>query len=244
MDDELRLIPNLSIDCVIFGWDEGVLKVLLRKELIEYKDIVHIEWKLPGNHVGMNERIEDTATRVLKEQAGVENIFMKQFMVFSDLDRLRRREMDYQWIKKYGLGEDRVITVGFYSLVNLLNFDSSKLLNVAEWHNVDEVESLIFDHKEILGEALKKLKEDVTMHPIVFELLPKKFTLTQLQQIYEVILGTRFDKRNFRRKITNLKYVVSCNEKQYGVGHKPPSLFRFDPKIYSKIHQKNLDATA
>lgn len=103
---------------------------------------------------------------------------------------------------------------------------------------------MIFDHKEILGEALKKLKEDVTMHPIVFELLPKKFTLTQLQQIYEVILGTRFDKRNFRRKIANLKYVVSCNEKQYGVGHKPPSLFRFDPKIYSKIHQKNLDATA
>lgn len=238
--DDIRVIPNLSIDCVVFGYSEGELKVLLRKELIEFQGELHVEWKLPGNHVGINERIEDTAIRVLKEQAGAEKIFMKQFKVFSDLDRLRRREMDYLWIKKNGLKEERVVTVGFYSLVKLSNFDSSSLLNAAEWHNVNEVGNLIFDHNDILNEAREKLKDDVYTHPLTFELLPKKFTLTQLQSVYEVILNIKFDKRNFRRKIFNMQYVVSCNEKQYGVAHKAPELFKFDAKMYSRLQKKVL----
>jgi len=238
MREEYKVIPNLSIDCVIFGYSEGELKVLLRKEVIEYNNEIHIEWKLPGNHVRLTERIEDTATRVLKEQAGAEKIFMKQFKVFSELDRLKRREMDYEWIKKNGLKTERVVTVAFYSLVKLSSFDSSKLLNVAEWHKVNEVGPLIFDHKEILDEALLKLKSDILTHPLAFELLPKKFTLTQLQNVYEVIQNTEYDKRNFRRKIQNFKYIVSCNEKQYGVAHKAPELFRFDAKIYARTHDK------
>ncbi|MFA6335134.1 MAG: NUDIX domain-containing protein [Bacteroidales bacterium] len=238
MREEYKVIPNLSIDCVIFGYSEGELKVLLRKEIIEYNNEIHIEWKLPGNHVRLTERIEDTAIRVLKEQAGAEKIFMKQFQVFSELDRLKRREMDYEWIKKNGLKTERVVTVAFYSLVKLSNFDSSKLLNVAEWHKVNEVGPLIFDHKEILDEALLKLKSDILTHPLAFELLPKKFTLTQLKNVYEVILNTEYDKRNFRRKIHNFKYIVSCNEKQYGVAHKAPELFHFDAKIYARTHDK------
>jgi len=234
MREKPNVIPNLSIDCVIFGYSEGELKVLLRKEEIEYLNKPHIEWKLPGNHVGMHERIEDTATRVLKEQAGAEKIFMKQFKVFSDLDRLQRREMDYLWIKKNGLKEERVVTVGFYSLVKLSSFDSSKLLNVAAWHNINDVGDLIFDHKEILNEALIKLKDDIFSYPLAFELLPKKFTLTQLQNVYEVILNTKYDKRNFRRKILSHTYIVSCNEKQYGVAHKAPELFKFDAKMYAR----------
>jgi 8-oxo-dGTP diphosphatase len=238
MREDLKVIPNLSIDCVIFGYSEGELKVLLRRELIDYQNEIHTEWKLPGNHVRLTERIEDTAIRVLKEQAGAEKIFMKQFKVFSELDRLKRRQMDYEWIKQKGLKSERVITVAFYSLVKLSNFDSSKLLNVAEWHNVNEVSTLIFDHKEILNDALIRLKDDIISHPLAFELLPKKFTLTQLQNVYEVILNIKYDKRNFRRKLQNFKYIISCNEKQYGVAHKAPELFRFDAKMYSRIHEK------
>lgn len=235
------VIPNLSVDCVIFGYNESTLNVLLRQEHIEYRGKTYLEWKLPGNHIRMDEKIENTASRILKEQTGAEDIFLKQFMVFSDLDRLRRRQIDYQWIRKNGLKEPRVLTIGFYSLVKITDVDKTKLYDVAKWHNVYEIKELIFDHKQIIEEALKRLRIDLLESPLIFELLPQKFTLTQMQTLYELILNTTFDKRNFRRKISNIHYLINTQEKQKGVMHKPALLYKFDAMLYEKNRKENLD---
>jgi 8-oxo-dGTP diphosphatase len=235
----IDIIPSLSVDCVIFGYDHTSLKVLLRREFIQYEGKIYQEWKLPGNHLKVEEMIYDTASRILKEQTGLENIFMKQFKVFSDPNRLKRRARDYEWIKPK-LIEERVVTVGFYSLINTEDI-TSKLTDEASWQSAYEIGELIFDHKEILEDALSKLRGDLLHEPLGFELLPEKFTLTQLQKLYEAIFNTTFDKRNFRRKVNKMDYLVSLEEFQTGVSHKPARLYRFDRNLYEKSRTENFD---
>lgn len=234
-------LPNISADCVIFGYEEDELKVLLRREFIEYQGKILEKYKLPGNHVRYEEQIEETASRILAEQTGVEKIFMKQFKVFSDLDRLKRCEADYLWIKRNGLREERVITVGFYALIKLSDLKSTHLIEVAKWVPINQVHDLIFDHQTIFEEALKQLQLDIENHPLAFELLPKKFTLTQLQMLYELIQNQKFDKRNFRRKVMlNMPYIIALEEKEEGVCHKPAILYSFDRRCYNKIKREGL----
>lgn len=233
-------LDNISVDCVIFGYDENELKVLIRRECIPVGDQVYLEWKLPGNHVRREEKICDTASRILKEQTGLENIFMKQFMVFSDPNRLKRRERDYEWIQPR-LADERVITVGFYSLMNLKDVDNSTLMEEAMWSNVYKIEDLMFDHNDILDEAFKKLRYDLLHEPLVFELLPEKFTLTQMQKIYEAIFNNVYDKRNYRRKINKMPYLVQLDEFQQGVSHKPARLYSFDREVYESNRTERFD---
>lgn len=228
-----ELLPTLSVDCVIFGYDENMLKVLVRKEFVPYEGKIYLEWKLPGNHIRRSEDISDTASRILKEQTGLENIFVKQFMVFSDPNRLSSKKLDYEWVKPR-LEDDRVITVGFYSLINLKDVDNSTLIEVAKWTNAYEINDLMFDHKDIYDEAFKKLRYDLLHEPLVFELLPVKFTLTQMQKLYEAIFNTTYDKRNYRRKVNKMPYLIPLDEIQTGVSHKPARLYSFDRDIYEK----------
>src|SRR5690606_1300017 len=167
-----------------------------------------------------------TAARILKEQTGLENIYAKQFHVFSDPDRLMRRSHDFDWVKPRLLDE-RVLTVGFYSLINLIGFDNSQMIEEARWADAYEVTELMFDHNEIFSEALKKLRYDLIHEPLVFELLPEKFTLTQMQRVYEAIFDTSYDKRNYRRKINKMPYLIQLDEMQSGVSHKPARLYSF-----------------
>lgn len=235
-----QILPNISVDCVILGYEGDELKVLLRKESIEHNGETLQKLKLPGNHVYYDERIEETASRILKEQTGAENIFMKQFKVFADLDRLKRCEADYQWIKRQR-GEERVLTIGFYALIKLGDRKNIKLMDVAQWVPINETHDLIFDHQEIINAAMDQLHFDIEVHPLVFELLPKKFTLSQLQSLYELILNRTFDKRNFRRKImANMPYIVSLEEKQKNVCHKPAVLYGFDKRYYNKFKKESL----
>jgi 8-oxo-dGTP diphosphatase len=185
--------------------------------------------------------MEDTASRTLLEQTGAQNIFMSQFSVFSNLDRLNRDNDEYQWIKDNGLIHERVVTIGFYSLIKPNQPKKIKLIDRAEWMNVNDTFELIFDHREILNAALKQLSLDMLVHPIIFELLPQKFTLGQLQNLFELILNQKFDKRNFRRKISGMKFLVATDELQEGVAHKPAQLYRFDKKLYNKHKKENFE---
>ncbi len=240
LDIAIETIPTISVDCVIFGYDANELKVLVRRETVPYEDKVYLEWKFPGNHVRKDEDIDATASRILKEQTGLENIFAKQFMVFSDPNRLKRRKQDYEWVKPR-LQDDRVITVGFYSLVNLSDVDNSTIIEDAKWANAYENMVLMFDHSEIFDEALKKLRYDLLHEPLVFELLPEKFTLTQMQKLYEVIFNTTYDKRNYRRKVNKMAYLIPLDEIQTGVSHKPARLYSFDREMYEKTRTERFD---
>jgi 8-oxo-dGTP diphosphatase len=235
-----EMLPSLSVDCVIFGYDDNTLKVLVRREEVPVSGVIVTEWKLPGNHVLRNEDVDTTAARILKEQTGLENIYAKQFHVFSDPDRLKRRPQDFEWVKPR-LADERVLTVGFYSLLNLSAFDNSDLIEVAKWIKVDEVSDLMFDHRDIFDAALRKLRYDLIHEPLVFELLPEKFTLTQMQKVYEAIFDTVFDKRNYRRKINKMPYLIPMNEFQIGVSHKPAQLFSFDKALYEETRTERFD---
>ena len=233
-------LPTISVDCVIFGYFESELSVLVRREDVLLDGKVVEEWKLPGNHIRRNEDIDATAARILKEQTGLEDIFVKQFHVFSDPDRLKRRPQDFEWVKPR-LEDERVITVGFYSLININSIDNTKLIDVAKWANANEKIELMFDHNEIFIEALRKLRYDLLHEPLIFELLPDKFTLTQMQKVYEVIFNVSYDKRNFRRKINKMPYLIQLDEIQTGVSHKPARYFTFDRDIYEKNRAERFD---
>ena len=239
-ESSFKTLSAISVDCVIFGYEENTLKVLIRSESVLYKGKNYLEWKLPGNHIRQSEDISETASRILKEQTGLENIYVKQFMVFSDPNRLKRNKRDYEWVKPR-LEDDRVITIGFYSLINLKDIDNSKLMEVAKWTNAYEIKELMFDHKEIFDEAFKKLRYDLLHEPLVFELLPVKFTLSQMQKLYEVIFNTNYDKRNYRRKVNKMPYLISLDEIQTGVSHKPARLYSFDRDIYEKTRTERFD---
>ena len=233
-------LSTVSVDCVIFGYEENELKVLVRREFIPYKGIIYQEWKLPGNHVRRTENVSETASRILKEQTGLENIYCKQFRVFSDPNRLKHRDRDYEWILPRVVDE-RVLTVGFYSLVNVSDVDNSTMIEDAHWTNAYEITELMFDHNEIFDEALKKLRYDLLHEPLIFELLPEKFTLTQMQRLYEVIFNTTYDKRNYRRRVNKMPYLIPLDEIQTGVSHKPARLYSFDRDVYEKTRSERFD---
>lgn len=241
--DKARCLPHISVDCVIFLFEDGKLKVLVRKEYIPLDDgSEDVRYKFPGNHMYYDEQPEHTAARILSEQTGAQHIFMSQFNVFCALDRISRDANEYAWIKREGLIEDRIITIGFYSLIKPHQRKKLMLNDRAEWVDANSNIRLIFDHQEILDSALEQLRIDMMLQPIIFELLPQKFTLGQLQNIYEIILDRQFDKRNFRRKVGTLKYLIACDEKQVGVAHKPAQLFRFDRKVYNKLKKEHFES--
>ena len=237
---DMETLSCISVDEVIFGYDDDKLKVLIRSENVPNNGEIYLEWKFPGNQVRRNETIEETSSRILKEQTGLENIFVKQFKVFSDPNRLKRKIYEYEWVKPR-LTDDRVITVGFYSLINVNDVDNSMLIEDAKWADAYEIKELMFDHNDIFDEAFKKLRYDLLHEPLVFELLPLKFTLTQMQKLYEAIFNTTYDKRNYRRKVNKMPYLIPLDEIQTGVSHKPARLYSFDRDIYEKTRTERFD---
>lgn len=238
--------PNVSVDCVIFGFDFEELKVLLIQRQESPEDLPGREgrWALPGNLIRNDESLDTAAGRVLGELTGLERIYLQQFQAFGDPDRVRRQE-DAQWLSYMREQPDaRVITVAYFSLVKLHDFEPqphSFARNVA-WFPIDEVPELAFDHNEIVQSALLALQGMLRQRPVGFALLPPKFTLGQLQRLYEAILRRPMDKRNFRKKMLKKDILVALDEKQQGVPHKPAQYYRFDPEKYAKWEEENLDA--
>jgi hypothetical protein len=172
---------------------------------------------------------------------------MKQLKAFGSLNRLTKRARDMDWLISIDHPENRVITIPYYSLVNLeKNGKNDLMLNEnARWVPVNYVKTmeLAFDHLEILEFALSTLRNEMRTKPLAFELLPQKFSLTQLQKIYEVIFETTLDKRNFRKKIANLSYIVPLNEQENDVSHRPAKLYMFSRDIYQRLKSRNFDFT-
>lgn len=238
-----RIVPNLSVDCVVFGFDHNKLNVLLTERVLrdeKTKEIVFTDYTLQGHHVLENENLDEAAIRVLKDKTGLENIFLEQFYTFGDLNRMKN-ERDQLWVNKTNLNIGRyVISIGYYSLV-----DSSKVTPDQEhlqskWFPADKLPKLGFDHEEIIKKALECLRIKLSREPIGFELLPEKFTLTQLQKLYEAVLGTKFDRRNFRKKVAQMKYLIPLDEKQTGVAHKPAQVFIFSKDVYERTKKEKL----
>jgi 8-oxo-dGTP diphosphatase len=233
-----QLNPHVSVDCVIFGFDSHQLKVLLveRDRLKDEDDAITSSLlKLPGNLISDTEDLNYAANRTLTELTGLSNIFLKQFAVFGNPDRLTNAN-DLAWLRKSSeLPVDRVITIAYYSLVKINETNpTDSLSDKSSWLSVNNLPKLIFDHNLILEKALEALRTELRTEPIGFELLPKKFTLRQLQNLYEVILGNKLDNRNFRKKVVKLPYLIALPEKEMGVNHKPAQLYKFDKKIFIK----------
>lgn len=239
------LIPNVSVDCVIFGFDFDRLNVLLierENPLQEEGQPQQRRYALPGNLIHVDEPLDTSARRILKELTNLEDIYLEQFHAFGEPDRVRN-EYDAAWLRATREDPDaRVITVAYYSLVKLVDYtpSPSSFARSAVWWDVDKVPKLAFDHNQILDSARVSLRNKLATRPIGFELLPEKFTFGQLQKLYETILGTSFDKRNFRRKIHNMNILVALDEKQSGVPHKPARLYKFNEERYKELIESDL----
>jgi len=241
-----KIIPNISVDCVIFGFDFEKLNVLLvERKLKDNKtgeEIIN-DLTLTGYHIYEDEDIDNAASRILKDLTGFENIYLDQFHSFGNTDRVLRVK-DQLWLKHINLGfADRILTVGYFSLIDCTKVTLAHANRNMQWYPVESIPDLelAFDHKQIFYKALDALRVKVKIEPVVFELLPERFTLTQLQKLYEAIFGVAFDKRNFRKKVSQMPYIIPLNEKQKGVPHKPAQLFLFSREVYDKTRKERID---
>lgn len=210
-----------TVDNVIFGFDEGKLKILLiRRNEEPYDDY----WALPGYFVRQNEDLDEAAQRVLSEITGLKNVYLEQIHSFGAPGR-------------HAFG--RVITVAYYSLVKVADFEphAASIAQEVAWHNVEDIESLAFDHHLIMTVALKRLKRSIRTRPVGFELLPPAFTLTDLQHLYEAIWEVGLEKRNFRKKILSMNLLKDIGKSQTGVAHRPAKLYSFDEARYRELEE-------
>jgi 8-oxo-dGTP diphosphatase len=223
---------DISVDCVVFGFDDEKLKVLLIQQR-QPEDGAHLsrqQMAIPGDLVQDDESLDEAAKRVLEELTTLKGIYLKQFQTFGDPNRVRGLK-DQEWLRIFRAHpERRVVTVGYYSLVKMDEYDpkASSFASEAQWIDVYQVPELAFDHNDIVFEALKMLRHKLIADNIGFELLPEKFTLSQLQKLHEIILDKKLDKRNFRKNVLKNENVKALNEKQTGVLHKPAQLFTFE----------------
>lgn len=229
-------VPSLSLDCVIFGFHENELKVLLLK--MKGAD----EWALPGGFIYNNEDVDAAAARVLRERTGLDNIFLQQFRVFGNPGR-SDRNFQVETFRKEGIVLsrnswllNRFLTVGYYALVDFATVipEPDFSAEACAWRDLDEIGELFMDHRQILDSALEALRLQLTHQPIGFNLLPKKFTMPELQKLYETILGKKLDRRNFQRRMTAYGILKKLPEIRKGGAHKAPFLYSFDLKRYKK----------
>lgn len=234
--------PGLSIDCVIFGFHDNQLKVLLIK-------VPHNEkWSLPGGFIPIDQDIDVAAVTVLNERTGVEGVFLRQFATFGKIKRndnhfgeeiLKRLNIDAEQGKWF---TQRFVTIGYYALVDFLKIVPSRInSSEIEWIDHKEVPELILDHKEIVDKALDTLRIELNLMPIGYNLLPEKFTIPELQKLYETILDKKLDRRNFLRKITNIGILTKLDEKKNNVAHKAPNLYSFDKEKYNEVLKNGLN---
>ncbi len=233
---------GISVDCVIFGFHEQQLKTLLLKV-----DTVH-KWALPGGFIKKTEPIEAAAYRVLQERTGVKDIFLQQFHVFGAPDRSdasihQKRYLNFGVkIPKDNWLIQRFITVGFYALVdfNKVSIQPSEQEAQWQWMDIEYLNSLMMDHAAIVQKALETLRTQIAYLPIGKNLLPRKFTMPELQKLYETILNQKLDRRNFQRKLLSFGILNRLTETKKGGAHKAAYLYTFNEKKYQKALKEGL----
>jgi len=213
----------VAVDCIIFGFDGDVLKALLIKRPMQPEKG---KWSLMGGFVNQDESTDEAATRVLQQLTGIDNIYMEQLYCFSDVNRDTA---------------GRVISIAYFALINIADYNE-QLQNEheARWFALDKIPALVFDHKEMVATAKARLQAKVANHPIGFELLPEKFTLPQLQNLYEAIYESKLDKRNFTKKILSLSILNKLEEKEKVSSKKGAFYYVFDKNKYRKLHREGV----
>lgn len=214
----------ISVDCVIFCYDKRKLKVLVfESDFEEYAGML----SLIGDLVQPQEDLEEAPYRILQERAGLHDVYMEQVYTFGSVDRHP---------------SGRVITTAYYSLVDIKTHKLPHSETNLHWHDVEDIDAMAFDHKMILDNCLQRLREKVMEHPVVFNLLPEKFSLRELQDLYEAILGVDLDRRNFRKRIMLKNWLVDLNEMEEDVPHRPGKLYKLKNQLKSngkRMRSKN-----
>lgn len=231
-------LPHISIDCVIFGFHDHELKVLL----LQWKDSKR--WCLPGGFILKDEHIDDAAVRILQNRTNLKNIYLQQFYTFGDPSRERKKHGATQPADVKGKSwlTERFVTVGYWALVEFSKVDPTPddFSLDCKWWDINKVPSLILDHNEILKKALSSVRLHIHDYPVGKDLLPQKFTMPDLQTLYETILGKELDRRNFQKKILSLGILERLKERKEGGAHKAPFLYRFDSKKYQQALKQGL----
>jgi len=210
--------PAVTVDSVVFGLDNEELKILLiRRKLEPFKGT----WAIPGGFIQMDESLDDAAKRELREETGVKQLYLEQLATFGNPGRDPR---------------ERVITVAYFAIVNLFDHHVKADSDAEEagWFPVEDPPELAFDHETILAAALERLQGKIRYQPLVFEFLPGKFTLSQVQKLYETVLCRPLDKRNFRKKIQGTGLVLPLDEYEMDVSHRAARFYRFDRKTWEE----------
>lgn len=212
--------PAVTTDCVIFGFDGVSIKVLLIQRGIDpFKGL----WAFPGGFIKIDETAEACALRELEEETGLKNATVEQFHTFTTVERDPR---------------ERVITIAFYALVKISQVKGGDDAASARWFTYDEIPHLAFDHDQILRMAVTRLKERICFEPVGFELLPEVFTMTELQNLYEALLGVKFNRRNFYNKMLKLEILEESEKRPEGTPTRIPVKYKFSPEKYAELKQK------
>jgi ADP-ribose pyrophosphatase YjhB (NUDIX family) len=207
----------LSVDCIIFGFDEGKLKILIGKRKM---DPGRGEWSLYGGFVGSDESVDDAASRTLFELTGLRNLFMRQVGAFGKVDR--------------DPGE-RVVSIAYYALINVKDYDDTlRRDHGVEWIDINEIPKLYSDHNEMVLKARRMMQQKLATEPVGFRLLPSLFTLTQLQRLYEAVNGKELDKRNFRKHIKEMDYIEKTELIDKTSSKRGAYLYRFNKRVYNE----------
>ncbi|HET6559144.1 MAG TPA: NUDIX domain-containing protein [Prolixibacteraceae bacterium] len=236
-------LRHVSLDCVMFGFHENQLKVLLLRMKKSG------QWALPGGFVQEDESLEVAASRVLRQRTGLDKIFLRQFNVFSDPQRSKVNPAIADLVDSgmsfpdRGWFNQRFISVGFYALVefSLVQPQPDPLSDICEWINLEEIGTLMMDHNLIVSSALETLRLQLSFQPIGYTLLPEKFTMSELRRLYETILGKELDRRNFQRKMLTYNILTRLDEVRQGAAHKAPVLYRFHVENYQKALAEGLN---
>lgn len=243
MHDIPKQIPlannHISVDCVVIGFDGEQLKVLLINRIGEENGKVYRDMKLPGSLIYMDEDLDEAAQRVLCELTGLKNVNLMQFKAFGSKNRTSNPK-DVHWLERAMQSRvERIVTIAYLSMVKIDRaLDKNLDDHQACWIALKDVMTLAFDHNLIIKEALVYIRQYVEINPsALFDLLPRKFTASQLRTLYELIYSKPIDVRNFHKKIAMMEYVVPLEEKQQGVAHRAARYYRFDKKIYNKVRR-------
>lgn len=226
-------LPHISIDCVVFGFHESALKVLLTR----LKGLN--QWVLPGGYMGKEEDATAAASRILTERTGAQDIYLQQFRIFTEMNRSESFFNDYPddlWHKK------RFVTIGFYALVDYTKVEPviDELSDACEWMDISKLPEMAMDHRDILNKALIKLRRELNYKPIGYNLLPEEFTMPELQRLYETILAKPLNRGNFYRKMIAYDILDKQPEPRKGGAHKAPNLYKFNLERYKAALQDGL----
>jgi 8-oxo-dGTP diphosphatase len=244
LNGHLEYVPHVSIDCAIFGYHEQELKVLLIKhKLID-------AWCLPGGYIKRTETLAQAANRIVMERTGIGNLFLQQFKAFGDPGRAKTAEFDQdKWLANAGVAltannwlNDQTISIGFYAITDFeKSIPKPDIMSVdCEWSDIRTIPKLAFDHDEMVAEALHTMRVQLYHYPIGYNLLPEKFTLTEIHSLYETLLGKKLDVSNFPKKLIALGLLTKLDEKRSIGPHRSPHFYKFNKEVYERVLKEGL----